>query len=109
VRTHSLSSGDRVWDLGGDLYHWVDAEEDGTTMSNPGSSSSKIYEKTPENSTVSNGDGLGRTESFIDSYAAIRGGYWVYGDLAGVFMADSIAADASNTDLGFRCSAVPVR
>ena len=105
VRTHVLSSGDRVWDLSGDLWMWVDAEEDGTTMS---TNSSKIYEKNTESSTVSGGDGLGTDYGFDNGDAALRGGLWLNGDGAGVFHALSRTPDTSLTFTGFRCSAVPV-
>ena len=106
-RTHNLSSGDQVWDLSGDIYQWVDAEEDGTTLSNP--NSSKIYEKLPENSTVSNGAGLGDSiDTFENNQAALRGGDWRTGDNAGVFNADSDFTGRSFPEHGFRCSAVPV-
>ena len=106
-RTHNLSSGDQVWDLSGDIYQWVDAEEDGTALSNP--NSSKIYEKAAENSTVSNGAGLGdSTGTFDDGRAVIRGGNYNVGDDAGVFYADSDFRDSSTAIYGFRCSAVPV-
>ena len=106
-RTHNLSSGDQVWDLSGDLNEWVDVDENGTKMS--GDSSSKLYERTAMNSTVSGGDGLGTDSGFnVDWHAALRGGIWHGGDNAGVFGADSNNPGSSISNHGFRCSAVPV-
>ena len=40
--------------------------------------------------------------------AAMRGSHWYGGDYAGVFNANSHTPDYSNSNFGFRCSAVPV-
>ncbi|MFO7793819.1 MAG: PKD domain-containing protein [Candidatus Nanohaloarchaea archaeon] len=107
-RTHELASGDNVWDMSGDLWMWVDAEEDGSTMNSPDSSGDKIYEKNPESSEVEGGDGLGNDNGLDDGDAALRSGYWRNGDSAGVFYAYSYAPGLSDAIYGFRCSAVPV-
>ena len=111
-RTHNLSSGDQVWDMSGDVYNWVDAEEDGTDMSSPGSGG-KLYEKDPRGSQVGSRDsnqakGLGEDSGFSDGDAALRGGRWGDGTGAGVFDARSYAPSGSFSTFGFRCSAVPV-
>lgn len=109
-RTHILASGDAVWDLSGDLREWVDADEDGTTMSFY--SDNERYEVNATNSTVNGGDGLGTGSGlkilFYDLKAGVRGGSWYEADDAGIFFAVSNDPEFSSTLTGFRCSAVPV-
>ncbi len=127
-RTFKLNNGDSsnqtVWDFAGNVWQWV--KDDNNT--NFGSDR-YIYEMTstdPNNSgTVGGITGTAKTlfgparsyttlssskgglgYGYINSGAGavIRGGYWAYGDDAGVFAVNvSIDPTASITLLGFRC------
>ena len=108
VRTHELASGDVVWDMSGDVLMFVDAEEDGTAMSSPDPSTSKIYEVGPYSSQVQGGAGLGTNIGVNDGNALARGGNWGSEERAGIFYARSQGPQYGNDVYGFRCSAIPI-
>jgi len=132
-RTHTLSNGEEIWDLSGNVWEWNSdtiacAAAQCTTSEMPYDSTPASewieftalntygelsYDKIrPSNSSWSSTEDLGRVYTDYNAasgsnntHAFRRGGRWDYGAYAGVFTLTLSAAPASTgTDLGFRCS-----
>ncbi|MEA9355886.1 hypothetical protein SHI21_06730 [Bacteriovorax sp. PP10] len=116
-RTNTLSNGEVIWDMGGNLLEWVSDNNvisqgagDYTSMLNAGDNKQIRYGNdqfcgTP---TVSPYCGMGFGNVGGTSGAVLRGGYLSDGDLAGVF-ATLMNYTPTDTDaaVGFRCVFIP--
>ena len=113
-RTHSLSNGEVIWDLSGNVYEWV---RDNSSVTQGGSG---YVRTTPFSDALKWGpanDYSGQTGAaeaglgyFFDASAGavIRGGYWDGGTNAGPFDALlGYGPSVSSTHIGFRCVFAP--
>jgi hypothetical protein len=115
-RTHKLSNDSVIWDLAGNVYEWVDWNPNGTSYSSAtigcsllgwrefsttcGLLSANQYLPSPLYTSTQNfGRWLGGSNG-----AAVRGGSWFLGTMAGVFtLLLDFAPSNSYATLGFRC------
>jgi len=123
-RTHTLSNGEVIWDLAGNVYDWTDAtilgKDQPTGSSTPVGFGWSEYSNlltygslAPERLLPINNynyiQGYGRIYSSgvstnTTNYAFLRGGYWSSGANAGVVaLGLSRGPGYSNTNIGFRC------
>lgn len=116
-RTHTLKNGEEIWDFSGNVYEWADwSSSDSSFTLGPTSCASSLQELSvvncaalafdsymPANSSYTSAQNVGRLFGGSGG-AALRGGGWSYGSLAGPF-ALVLYNDASYSDanLGFRC------
>jgi len=121
-RTHTLSNGETIWDMGGNVFEWTNdtilgkdqptgnpvgfKSREYTSITNYGTLS---YDLTrPSNNTWNSTQNMGRiysdgTSSNNTSYAFIRGGFWSYFDYAGVFSLILVTPSSESNLIGFRC------
>lgn len=127
-RTHTLSSGEDVWDLAGDVWEWIDwtvtpankayvaarpiATDQGfeefkdLNANIGGADEMKTSTWQPFFLTPTGVDGIGRYYAGTNSSggSAVRGGAFWYGDSSGIFTLDlNSQPSASFGVLGFRC------
>lgn len=116
-RTHTLSNGEVIWDIAGNLLEWV--SDNSVTSQGAGGYASTM--NAGDNAQVRFGNdqfcaspssppycGMGYTNIGGTNGAILRGGCWGDGDIAGVF--ESIlnyATTDTDTVVGFRCVFVP--
>ena len=127
-RTLTLSNGEEIWDLSGNVWEWVNwqvtpankayvaATPIGTDQgwkefkdlnTNIGASD-EMKTSTWQSTflTATGTEGIGRYYAGTNSSggAALRGGYWLNGTYAGAFtLALNASSSGSNTAFGFRC------
>jgi formylglycine-generating enzyme required for sulfatase activity len=126
-RTHTLSSGEVIWDVAGNVYEWVKqdiapgppfegdpvtgntyiSQQPWTTGLNRPEMWGPFGNYTAKNSGEYGGLGYGNLGG--SAGAVFRGGVWGDGSASGVFHAylDGVPLDSSSVFLGFRCVAVP--
>lgn len=121
-RTHFLSSGEVIWDMGGNISEWV---KDSIVAGPPYEGGSNYISQQPWTSDLNRPEkwgpfgnylsknsgqygGLGYAELGFSAGAVFRGGYW-YGSIqSGIFSADlTYGAGISWPEIGFRCVVVP--
>lgn len=119
-RTLTLTNGEEIWDLSGNVMEWVDWSDKSSGLDlGPTTCSSswvefpiamtydclselenQVFPVTPSGSSV---EGLGKFRGGVGG-ATLRGGSWHYGSLAGAF---TLFLNASTSNLGptvgFRC------
>ena len=113
-RTHSLTNGEVIWDLSGNVSEWV--RDDNNTSQGSTSFIQEVTYTDPLKWGPANGysaqtgtqrGGLGR---FFDGSAGAvsRGGFWFDGSAAGLFYT-SLTGDPSGSfpSIGFRCVFAP--
>jgi formylglycine-generating enzyme required for sulfatase activity len=124
-RTLTLSNGEVIWDLGGNVWEWTNNTFI-TADSDLGQASSDWYEWTaisgynylePFNSSFDANYGVGRALADFDEpspasddpvHGFLRGGDWFHGAYAGAFALDlNVGPSNSNQFRGFRCSYAP--
>ncbi|MBI4404143.1 MAG: hypothetical protein HY537_08280 [Deltaproteobacteria bacterium] len=125
-RTHTLSSGESIWDVAGNVYEWV-KDNNSTTQGTNGYLSVKTWDGnqdaretaaarlkwgpsgtyTAKASTPYGGLGYGVLN--YSTGTVIRSSDWLDGDLSGVFAAFLYrdASSYSSTTVGFRCVYTP--
>lgn len=133
-RTLTLSNGEVIWDLVGNVLHWTSGTETrGNLPSNSGSGGAFEYNidtgfgfPVPDNwgtlaytnpavaNPLAASWGMSQGVGFLGSYfssgspavmAFVRGGYWVVGPVAGVFTLDlELEPDVSFPFVGFRAA-----
>jgi len=116
-RTHTLSNGETIWDLSGNVWEW---NNDTCSQTNWYSGAAWIewdndalsdYEKTNAGSlgNYTSANGAGRYYGCIaNGNGFLRGGNWNYGDYAGVITLGLGDAPADLiTSVGFRCTVTP--
>lgn len=118
-RVLTLSTGDAVWDVAGNVYEWVDwdAADDGFTTG-PTSCETGFHEMSSSSCAALRDDEYKPLGSFDSSHgvgqwfgsggsgdgAATRGGTWDHGSRAGAFLLKlSDGPLNADTDTGFRC------
>ena len=119
-RTHTLSNGSEIWDLSGNVYEWTDwdAGSAGFTLGPIDEATGWKELSVAQTGSLLNDDFLPNgaytsTNSFGQWYggsggAALRGGYWYNGALAGAFALGLVSDPSfSNSSVGFRCSYRP--
>ena len=117
-RTHSLSNGEVIWDMAGNVWEWTSyvisdnndkpsgSEGDGWSEYNTvnGTTSMAKSELISNSWTSTQGVGQYYRGSQNSGGALIRGGSWNHGANAGIFAATLVNdSSASITNLGFRC------
>jgi formylglycine-generating enzyme required for sulfatase activity len=121
-RTHTLSNGEVVWDLAGNVWEWTDATILGKNQPSGATTGFNWREYTaltnyrgltPENllpmNNYNSGQGYGRiysdgTATNNTNYAFLRGGYWGSGTYAGVLtLVLNYGPGSSYSNVGFRC------
>jgi prepilin-type N-terminal cleavage/methylation domain-containing protein len=128
-RTLTLTNGQVIWDLAGNVWEWTTGQTNGTTAQQPGISgsgwnwhewtsitanSSLAINPFPSgtglsgSSTWNSTQGIGQIYSNSDDtglYGFLRSGYWNYGGLAGVLtLGLSHGPGTAGNGLGFRVS-----
>ena len=119
-RTLTLSNGEVIWDLSGNVWEWVDWDsampgpQEGPKTCDPGwvefpfaasytCLSGLADQVFPANSNGSSVEGFGQFHGGSGG-AARRGGVWSHGSYAGAFtLGLSASAAHTNSSLGFRC------
>ncbi len=101
----TLSNGERICDLNGNIYQWVydnvQGDENGIIASDFAEDSPSIT--TPKFPSEENG--MGNYEVWgWSGYALVRGGYWSSDSYAGVFSLSYGSPDLRGGDVGFRCT-----
>lgn len=118
-RTHILSNGGVVWDIGGNVREWVTNDSnvshgaDGYTSTISGGDIRQTRYG-PLSSTICSSPGsspyCGMGYGFFNytAGAVVRGGRWLSLDKGGIFSVDlSLATSLVDTGFGFRCVFVP--
>jgi len=115
-RTHTLSNGQTIWDLSGNVWEWNNDACSQTNWHNSAwiewnTVALSDYEKTNAGSlgNYTSANGAGRYYGCTaNSNGFIRGGDWSNGDYAGVFSLDlRYAPSLLDTTVGFRCTVTP--
>lgn len=127
-RTYTLSNGEVIWDMSGNVWEWLDDTIQGQDKPNNGSSGTTWQEWTdfsdgqygslsydlvrPSNSTWNSTQGVGRyyagTVTGTTSFAVLSGGDWNSDTAAGLItLLLHIEPSSTHTDFGFRCSLSP--
>ena len=132
TRTFTLSNGEVIWDLAGNVWQWVDLMEDGTTFNGAACDSRNEFtncvwqNRYSKNSTVSSSpdlrfeigplgnfdsvNGVGKIFSGGTSgHVLRRGGFWDDDDNAGAFASNLLNEPnfARTPGIGFRCAFEP--
>jgi prepilin-type N-terminal cleavage/methylation domain-containing protein len=120
TRTHTLSNGEVIWDIAGNVWNWTDNTIDATrrpvgngtnwvewtTVTDYGDLNYNITRSS--NSTWNSTQGVGRYyEGAVGTGDRVfgRGGDWYHGTYAGVFTLNLYYSPSyTDTYLGFRCS-----
>ncbi len=117
-RTHTLSSGEAIWDVAGNVYEWVMLDiaagppyegTDNYISQQPwasGLNRPEMWGPFGNYTTKNSGEygGLGYAILSLSFGAVIRGAYWLNVSDSGVFDARLVFGPLeSNPDLGFRC------
>ena len=101
----TLSNGERICDLNGNIYQWVhdnvQGEENGIIARDFAEDSPSIT--TPQFPSEENGMGNYDTWDWSGD-ALIRGGFWYSGSRAGVFRLRGDWPEVGHDDVGFRCT-----
>jgi prepilin-type N-terminal cleavage/methylation domain-containing protein len=119
TRTHTLTNGEVIWDMAGNVWNWTDENEPDKdkrpspqgqfstiTISSWGSYSRDLIG--PSNSTWDTSKGVGYYYVIYDDTlrgAFLRGGSWSFGSGAGLFTLHlNYSPTHTSTGIGFRCA-----
>ena len=115
-RTHTLSNGEIVWDLGGNVSEWTSDTIMGVDQPTGGSEFTAMtgygtlsYDLTrPSNLIWNSSNNMGQLisdgTSTNTTFAFLRGGYWDDSAFAGVFTLNLVTTPSrASTVIGFRC------
>jgi formylglycine-generating enzyme required for sulfatase activity len=124
-RTHTLSNGQVICDIAGNVWEWVDYKiqsqagikptenawgyREINTITDWGATNLKYTEVGARDNDLTGGDnGIGKIyykSADSSEKAFVRGGYWNIGANTGVFaLGLNYSPSGSNTNLGFRCA-----
>ncbi len=116
-RTHTLSNGEVIWDIAGNVWEWVSddlrTEQDGdgwheynnAAHFSEGSQNQLFFAPLGSYSSTKN---VGKIYMSNPGGATLRGGYWDDDAYAGVFAVRLFhSASDSGTAIGFRCAYTP--
>jgi formylglycine-generating enzyme required for sulfatase activity len=101
----TISNGERIFDINGDVYQWVfdDVQGDNKGIISRKFAKNSITLTTPP--YPSEEKGMGKYDVWEWSgYAIYRGGCWNSGSWAGVFSLDVDSPDIRDPGIGFRCT-----
>ncbi len=112
-RTHTLSNGQVVWDIGGNVWEWV-KDDNSVSQGADGYISTFNLGDSRQNNfgndqfcaspSATPYCGFGHGWMNYSAGAVCRGGDWNYGTITGVFAAVlNVGPSATDTTLGFRC------
>ena len=118
-RTHTLSNGEVIWDMAGNVWEWTSDDGRASGKASPGSSweefdtisggtqlKTDFIPQVAIDSSWNSAQGIGRYYPGSDDSggALLRGGDWPIGSSAGVFAA-ALYGGSSYSDIvvGFRC------
>lgn len=109
-RARTLSTGDVVWDIGGNVWQWTYHDMTGGSSGIWGSM--PLAQRTAPYAEQTRGMGWypSTTGGYNDGYtgwsgrAPVRGGYWTDGTYAGPFRLNNYAPSGTNSYFGFRCT-----
>lgn len=110
-RTHTLSNGEVIWDLAGNLTEWI---KDANSTQSTNAYASQVTNSTVKAlfgpggtyTSLNSGEygGLGKIDSMSAGGATFRGGIWSGGTEAGIFYAQTAFSNNDGySDNGFRC------
>ena len=113
-RTHTLSTGETIWDIAGNVWEWVQDNnfqryEDDYIVNLEGEIKDRFgpfknYSFQDKDGVFHRGLGFASLSFAGTGRGIIRGGAWYSGDNAGIFAVKlGFAVGASNDDIGFRC------
>jgi len=108
-RARTLSTGDVIWDIGGNVYQWTYGDMTGDSNGLYGSGVYLDRNTAPYDSQT-RGMGWNFVPGYTlpytgwSGYAPIRGGYWGDGTYAGPFYLYSNTPSSTYSSVGFRCT-----
>jgi prepilin-type N-terminal cleavage/methylation domain-containing protein len=119
-RTHTLSNGEVIWDLSGNVWEWTNDTIQGANK--PNNSSGNLWQQwtaisnfgtlsydltRPSNTSWNSSQNMGQyyagTVTGTTTFAFLRGGNWNNATNAGVFTLILLTPSLTATNIGFRC------
>ena len=103
-RQRTLSTGDVVWDIGGNVWQWTFNDLTGNSSGQYGTSMPVEQVAVPYASQTRGMGYYPAAGTNWSGYAPIRGGYWDNGTGAGPFRLYGNAPSDAGSSIGFRCT-----
>lgn len=103
-RPRTLSTGDVVWDIGGNVYQWTYNDLTGASSGQYGTSMPVEQVAVPYASQTRGMGYYPAAGTNWSGYAPVRGGDWDHGTNAGPFRLDYHGPTGTSAGIGFRCT-----